>query len=64
MQMNKHEQLKMRAKIVFIVFTVSSTIFCGISYASDQPQPGNRYKIVRPLYLTATYESQIGRAHV
>lgn len=40
-----------------MLFTVTGTIFCGISYASEQPQPGNRYKIIRPVYLMAVYDS-------
>lgn len=44
-----------RATIVFTLFTVSSTIFCGISYASEQPQAGNKYKIIGPLYLSGIY---------
>lgn len=47
----------MRAFVVFTLFTMSSTIFCGISYASEQPQVGNRYKIIRPVYLMAAYDS-------
>ena len=46
-----------RATIAFTLLTVSSTIFYGLSYASEQPRPGGRYKIVRPLYLTAEYNS-------
>lgn len=46
-----------RAVIVFTLFTMSSTIFCGISYASELPQPGNRYKIIRPMHLAAEYYS-------
>jgi len=44
-----------RATIVFTLFTLSSTIFCGISYASEQPQAGNRYKIIGPVYLSGIY---------
>lgn len=43
--------------IAFTLFTMSGTIFCGISYASEQSQPGNRYKIIRPVYLMAVYDS-------
>lgn len=46
-----------RATIAFTLFTVSSTIFCGISSASEQPQSGGRYKIIRPVYLVAGYYS-------
>lgn len=45
-----------RATIAFTLFTVSSTIFCGISYAGEQPQAGNRYKIIGPLYLSGIYK--------
>jgi len=44
-----------RATIAFTLFTVIGTIFCSLSYASDQPQPGNRYKIVGPVYLSGIY---------
>lgn len=43
------------AAIAFTLLTVSSTIFCGISYASEQPQAGNRYKIIGPVYLSGIY---------
>lgn len=46
-----------RAVIVFTLFTMSSTIFCGISYASEQPQPGNRYKIIGPMYMSGIYKN-------
>jgi hypothetical protein len=46
-----------RASISFILFVVIGTIFCGIIYASQELQPGSRYKIIRPLYLMAVYDS-------
>jgi hypothetical protein len=46
-----------RAIIVFTLFTVISTIFCIPSYASEEPRSGRRYKIVRPVYVYATYNS-------
>jgi hypothetical protein len=46
-----------RASIAFILFGVIGTIFCGIIYASQELQPGSRYKIIRPLYLMAEYYS-------
>jgi hypothetical protein len=55
--MNKLDYAIVRATIVFMLFTVSSTIFCGLSYASEQSQPGNRYKIIGPVYLAAEYYS-------
>ena len=30
-------------------------IFCGFSYASEQLQAGNRYKIIGPVYLSGIY---------
>ena len=57
MQMNKLHYVIGRATIAFTLFTVSSTIFCSISYASEQLQTGNRYKIIGPVYLAAEYYS-------
>jgi len=57
MQMNKFHYGILRSTIIFMLFHVVSTIFCGISYASEQPQSGNRYKIIRPVYLMAVYDS-------
>lgn len=48
----------MRTSIAVTLFTIIiSVIFYGLSYASEELQAGNRYKIVLPVYLTATYES-------
>ena len=41
--------------IVIMLFTVSSPIFCGISFAGGQLQAGNKYKIVGPVYLSGIY---------
>ncbi len=57
MQMKKLDYAIVRNIIAFTFFTVSSTIFCDLSYASEQPQLGNRYKIIRPVYLMAVYDS-------
>jgi hypothetical protein len=43
--------------ITFTIVTVICTIFCGLSCASEQLQPGNQYKIVRAVYLMAVYNS-------
>ena len=59
--MNKLDYAIVRATIVFMLFTVSSTIFCGLSYASEQPQPGNRYKIIGPVYLSGVYRNLTSR---
>jgi len=56
--MKKFDYTIMSATIAFTLFAVSSTIFCGLSYANEQhPQLGNRYKIIRPVYLAAEYYS-------
>jgi len=47
----------MRASIVVPILTVISIIFYGLSYANEKLQPGNRYKIVRPVYLMAVYDN-------
>ena len=57
MQMKKFDYAIVRAITAFTLFTVSSTNFCGLSYAGEYPQPGNRYKIIRPVYLVAGYYS-------
>lgn len=44
-----------QASFAFTLFAVISTIFCGSSYASEEPQAGNRYKIVGPVYLAGIY---------
>jgi hypothetical protein len=44
-----------RAIIAFNLFTVISAIFCVPSYASEELQAGNRYKIVGPVYLSGVY---------
>lgn len=45
----------MRVGIVFIIFI--GTIFFGVAYSGETMQPGSRYKIVRPMYLMAVYDS-------
>lgn len=56
--MNKLNLMRIaRASIAFSLLTVISAIFFSLSYASEEPQPGDRYKIVRPLYLMAVYNS-------
>ena len=57
MQMNKLYYVIVRAIIAFTLFSVSNAIFCGISYASEQPQPGNRYKIIGPMYMSGIYKN-------
>lgn len=55
--MNKLVYARVRASIAFTLFAVIGTVFCGLSYASEQPQPGNRYKIVGPVYLSGIYRN-------
>ena len=56
MQMNNLRYLTIRAQIVVTLFVLSTTILCGISYAGEQPQPGDRYKIVGPMYVSGIYK--------
>ncbi len=44
-----------RAIIALTLFTVISVILCGPSYASEELQSGNRYKIDGPVYLSSVY---------
>jgi hypothetical protein len=55
--MNKLDYAIVRTSITFTLFTVIGAIFCGLSYASEQPQPGNKYKIVGPVYLSGVYRN-------
>ena len=55
MQINKLNNLIVRASIAFALFTVISTILCRLGYANENLQPGNRYKIIGPVYLSGIY---------
>jgi hypothetical protein len=55
MQMKKLDYV-ICAAITFALFIVIGAIFCGPSCA-EELQPGNRYKIVRSVYLAAEYYS-------
>jgi hypothetical protein len=57
MQMNKLYYVIVRATIAFMLFTASSTFFCDLSYAGEQPQPENRYKVIGPVYLSGVYRN-------
>lgn len=50
---------KLNLVYVGIAFILSGimTANCQSSYASEGPQPDDRYKIIKPIYLMATYES-------
>jgi hypothetical protein len=55
MQINKFNYLILRTFIVLVLSISSSTILYGFSYASEQLQSGNRYKIVGQVYLSGIY---------
>src|ERR1039458_3599286 len=44
-------------KIAFALFAVIRAIFGVPSYAGEELQSGSRYKIVKPVYLMAVYDS-------
>lgn len=46
---------KLRASAALALITTICIIFCGICYASEQPQAGNKYKIIGPVYLSGEY---------
>lgn len=50
------ELFSLRANIILLALVI--TAFSSTASASDEDtQPGKRYKIIKPIYLTATYES-------
>lgn len=55
MQINILNNEIVRVIIVFTLLTLISTNFCSLSYAGEYPQPGNRYKIIGPVYLSGIY---------
>jgi hypothetical protein len=65
--MNELDYAIVRASIAFSLFAVIGAFFCGPSYA-EELRPGNRYKIVGPLYLTGIYlnlnNRQLSLAHL
>lgn len=54
--MNKLNYAVARTGIAFILFTVMNAIFCGPTYAGEL-LAGGQYKIIRPMYLIAAYNS-------
>ena len=57
MQINKLKPWGIaRASVAVTLVAVMGAICCGLSYASEKLQPGNRYKIIGPLYLTGIYD--------
>ncbi len=54
MQMKKFNYAIVCTGIMLVFFIALGVISCGSGYA-EEPQPRNRYKIVRPLYLMAVY---------
>ncbi len=55
--MNKLKYVIVCITTVFMPLFTIGTVFCGFCFASEHLQPGNRYKIVRPVYLMAVYKS-------
>jgi hypothetical protein len=55
MQINKSDYAIVPIVIALTLLTLIGTIFCDLSYASEKPQPSNRYKIVGPVYLSGIY---------
>jgi hypothetical protein len=54
MPMKKFDYTIIRGATVF--FIALGAIFCSPSYA-EEPKPGNRYNIIRPVYLMAVYNT-------
>jgi hypothetical protein len=61
MRINKFYYVLLRTIIALMLLTVSGTTLCFSSYASAQLRPGQKYKIIRPVYLTAEYNSRNNR---
>jgi len=55
--MNKLDYIITRSIIAFTLTTVICIIFGCQSYGSEQLQPRSRYKIVKPVYLSAIYNN-------
>ena len=53
--MNTLNFAAVRTTCAFMLLIVICAVFCRLSYASEQLQPGNRYKIVGPVYLSGVY---------
>ncbi len=54
MKILKHSGI-VRTNIPFAILVLGCTMFSSPSYASDELQPGSRYKIVGSVYLMAVY---------
>ena len=56
--------LVVRSVALAIIFSTCSVSW-GLSYANEEPRPGGRYKVIRPVYLAAEYYSlnnrQVGK---
>lgn len=53
--MNQLDRGRIARAVIAALFSVIGGAFWISSYASDAPQPGNRYAIVGPLYLRGIY---------
>lgn len=54
MQMNRLVAARVRTSIALTLFAVIGAIFCGQSHA-EELRPGNRYKVIGPVYLSGVY---------
>ena len=57
MQMSKLNNVIVCAILAATILSMNGAIFCGLSYASEQLQTGNRYKIIGPVYLGGIYRN-------
>ena len=55
--MHKLKYVIVQSIIALILFTVTGFTLSCHCYASEQLKPGNRYKIIRPVFLMAAYDS-------
>ena len=46
-----------RCIITLVIVMVFDTLFCRLNYAGGRILPGNRYKIITPVYLMGVYNS-------
>lgn len=58
MRIIKSKSLLLRSIFVLTLLFGINTFICRINYASEKPQPKNKYKIIRPVYLMAVYNNK------
>lgn len=52
-----------KASFVLIFIVVACNYFCSFASANEYPQPQEQYKIIRPIYLMATY-NDLNKKHI